>query len=240
MLRPHAPRTLTAIAALALSTAPLFAASDLQITEIYAGITGEDGTEDWFELTNVGDVAIDTGGLYYDDESADPTIGGELSSIVLQPGESAVFLIDANDDDVLDFEAVWGMGIAVGTTDDGGGLSQGGDAVFLFESGDAGAAVVDSVAFGSLEFDPPATGIADVDGMVVAAVLGVDGAFESNAFFNDNIGDANDMITIIGSPGSFGSAVIPLPAPVLLFLSALLPLGALRRRHQENAFDSRD
>ncbi|PHI20300.1 hypothetical protein CEQ90_08935 [Lewinellaceae bacterium SD302] len=50
---------------------------DLQVTEIFPGQTGSDLTEDWFEVTNVGDQAwisgVD-GDLYYDDESADPAV----------------------------------------------------------------------------------------------------------------------------------------------------------------------
>ena len=49
---------------------------DLQITEIWAGQTGDDLTEDWLEITNVGTAAWVFGvdpNLFYDDESADTT-----------------------------------------------------------------------------------------------------------------------------------------------------------------------
>ena len=114
------------------------AAAIFEITEAYIGVSGPDGTEDWFELTNVGDMSGSTGGLYYDDSSADPTEDSPLSAFTLAPGESAIFLIDVapvdETDKVNDFEAIWGTGITVGITGAAGALGGGGDAIYIFDS----------------------------------------------------------------------------------------------------------
>lgn len=216
--------------ALALfAPASLFAAGDLQITEIYAGLSGPDGTADWFELTNVGDMPISTGGLYYDDESADPAVDAPLDAFTLAPGESAVFLkvddpLDAPAE-IADFESVWGAGINVGIAAGGGGLSQGGDAVFIFDSNvlDVNTNVIDSVSYDSfggtatLEFTP--------GGASSSSVVGLNGAYESTAFANDSLGAAPDfLITLVGSPG----AVVPEPTAALL--AALAACGFVARR----------
>ncbi|QDT67528.1 hypothetical protein MalM25_04270 [Planctomycetes bacterium MalM25] len=204
--------------------ASLFAAGNLQITEVYAGITGEDGTPDWFELTNLGDMSISTGGLFYDDESADPAVNAPLDDFTLAPGESAIFLQDGEAADIALFESVWGAGINVGIAAGGGGLSQNGDAVFIFDSNvlDANTNIIDSVSFdgfggtATLEFTPAGVG--------TTSVVGVNGAYESNAFFNDNIGDAQNMITLVGSPG------FAVPEPTAALLAALAACGFAARR----------
>ena len=56
------------------------------------------------------------------------------------------------------------------------------------------------------------------------SVLGVNGAFASETFFNDNLGLPNNEATLVGSPG-----VVPAPgAAALLALGGLV--GARRRR----------
>src|SRR5262245_36792513 len=95
----------------ALTVQSASATAGLQITEVYFGLSGDDGTPDWFEITNYGDATGDTGTLYYDDESADPTVNGQLDSILLAPGASAVFLIEAGTGDIDTFASIWGSGI---------------------------------------------------------------------------------------------------------------------------------
>ncbi len=211
------------LALLALVGAVGTASADLLITEVYAGITGEDGTEDWFEVTWTGAGTFDTGILFYDDESADPTVNAPLDSFVLNTGESAVFLQDGDAAAITTFLDIWGPVANVGIAAGGGGLSQNGDGIFLFDGNLPGANVIASVAFDGSFANSGATIVFDAAGNASSAMLGVDGAYESAMFFNDNIGGDDNMISLIGSPG-----VIPAPGAV-----ALLGLGGLvagRRR----------
>jgi hypothetical protein len=207
--------------ALLLSSAAL-ADVDFQITEVYVGLSGEDGTEDWIEVTNMGDMAGDTGTLIYDDESFDPDAGGDLPSFTLEPGESAVFLVAAGDplgypDAISEFEGIWGAGMTIGATD-AGGLSQNGDIAVIMT---ADGTILDAVAFDDTVGGQLAT-IDSIGDTPMVSQLGVHGAYESNPFFNDNIGDPpNYMISLVGSPG-----LIPEPASLLLLAVA----GLIRRR----------
>ncbi|CAN0367324.1 unnamed protein product, partial [Ectocarpus sp. 4 AP-2014] len=113
------------------------AAFDLQVTEIWPGNEpGENLTSDWFEVTNLGDMAWTDadGSLYFDDDSADPEAADLISGVTsIAPGESVVF-IDA--DDTVEFESVWGStidGVQLGVYA-GSGMSQGGDGATLFVS----------------------------------------------------------------------------------------------------------
>ncbi len=201
------------------------ASANPQITEVWTGLSGEDGTADWFEITNFGPGSIDTGDYVWDDSS--PTFAGAsaIDSFILAPGESAVFLADTGAaDDVTyanaldEFLAIWGAVANVGYAD-GPGLGQGGDEVNLF---DAGGTIVDTVAYTS-SGDLATFDDSDGDGVAPLSVLGVNGAYESAAFFNDNLGLPNDSATLIGSPGI-------VPEPASLALAALGGLALLSRR----------
>lgn len=200
-----------------------------KITEVYAGISGPDGTADWFEVANLGSSVGDTGGLVFDDNSADPTIGGSLTSFTLSPGQSAVFLVNGAASDIADFELVWGSGINVGTTAGGGALG-GTDAVYLFDSNLATASVVDFVTFQGIADSETFAGSASYGTLDVLnnaiSQLNLGGAFLSNPFFNDNLGATTpgNNITLTGSPGA-----IPEPTTGLLGAFGLLAL-LLRRR----------
>jgi len=205
------------------------ASAQVQITEIYPGITGEDGTNFWFEVTNTSGANFDTGNLFWDDDSPNQLDGSALDSFVLAPGESAVFLIADDLTDVTDtvnfsntiteFESVWGSVVNVGITNGGGGLSQNGDSVNL--SFDGGLSFPISLVFGSGFANSGAT--IDSTGAPTDSVLGVNGAYQSNSFFNDNIGDVNNQYSLIGSPGT-------VPAPASVALLGLGGLAAARRR----------
>ncbi len=216
----------------ALGATSAMASADLAITEVYAGMSGEDGTIDWIEVTNMGTSAIDTASFWYDDESMSIDDGGQLDSIILNAGQSAIFLVSDNDeasDDatfssaITEFNTIWGYTGLIGLTNGGGNLSQNGDGAFLL-SGTAGSEVVEaSASFGSGFANMGAT-IDFTSGSAVLSALGVNGAFESNAFFNDNLGLPGDQATIIGSVGA-----IPTPGAMsLLALGGLV--GARRRR----------
>ncbi|MEZ6242753.1 MAG: hypothetical protein R3B57_06885 [Phycisphaerales bacterium] len=198
------------------------ASADLQITEAFVGLDGEDGTADWFEVTWTGVGTFDTGTLWYDDDSADFGSAVQLSSIILNSGDSAVFLIGGAGE-IATFASVWGAGGNIGLATGGAGLGQSGDAVTLFDGGgtlvDAVNTVGDHTLSGSMVF----TFQYDDAGVQSDSVLGVNGAYESNQFFNDNLGVAGDMISIVGSPAN-------LPTPGALALLGLGGLTATRRR----------
>ena len=222
-------RTLTTVftAALLAACGAALADADFRITEAYVGITGEDGTPDWIEVTNFGTMDGDTGLLWYDDESLSVAAGVQLPSFILSPGESAVFLVtgDVTATSIDDFIAIWGPVPNLGAAAGGGGLSQGGDVAGIL-LGDG--TVVDTLAFPALPVDSVAT-IVDPTGMGSLALAqdGVLGAYTSNPFFNDNLADAianGNLISLVGSPG-----VVPEPAAAVLVALAA-GLVAPRRR----------
>lgn len=221
-----------ALALAAIALAGTTASADLAITEVYIGMDGEDGTEDWIEVTNLGSTAIDTSSFYYDDESRSIADGGQLDSFLLGAGQSAIFLVSdddgANDDDtyssaIAEFNAIWNYAGFIGLTNGGGGLSQGGDEAVLMTGTAGNEVIVSSAAFGS-EFSNTGATIDYVSGSPVDSVLGVNGAYESNLFFNDNLGFPGDMTSLIGSVGT-----IPTPGSLALIMAGGL-VGARRRR----------
>jgi hypothetical protein len=106
---------------------------DLQITEIWPGnVVSPDSTEDWFEITNMGETAWTpaAGRLFYDDSSADPgtstAAAVELLGITeILPHETVIF-IEIADTGVQEFKDFWqprvGLTLKVGTFQ-GSGLS---------------------------------------------------------------------------------------------------------------------
>lgn len=216
--------TLLSCVLLAL-TSTAFGAAEFKITETYVGVSGPDGTPDWIEVTNFGDMDGDTGVLYYDDENPTAAGGVQLPSFTLSPLESAVFIVtgDAADTSIADFIAVWGSVPNLGYATGGGGLSQNGDVANILLVDDT---VVDSLAFGASDgvntWEDP-TGM----GPVVLSAVGVNGAYESNPFVNENIGfppGPGATISLVGSPGR-----IPEPTAVALLLAAA-GLFAARQR----------
>ena len=191
--------------------------TDARITEIWVGRSGPDGTQDWIEVTNTGDTAIDTGQLLYDDSNPMVMSGGILQSVNLGPGESAVFLLDAVADNQTDFPnagaeffAVWGMfdpaTMDLGVTGGGGGLGQGGDSANLLDP--TSGALIDSFDYGSAgtvnTLERTGEGFSDFR----ESVAGENGAYESELFNDEDTGmtavdDAGMPVILVGSPGIF-------------------------------------
>ena len=211
----------------------LFADADFQITELYFGLSGADGTNDWIEVTNFGTMAGDTATLFYDDESADIASAGNLDSFILNPGESAVFLIDDENSAIDEFNSIWSGVDNVGLTNGGGGLGQDDDAALLLDS--AGN-VIESVAYGTgldnFLLDTEASGTL-VFSTVQANLFGTpfsssltDGL--SAEFVNSNLNDvAPNLIRLAGSPG-----VSTIPEPSIGFALVGLAICAVSRRRK--------
>ncbi|HNO78085.1 MAG TPA: PEP-CTERM sorting domain-containing protein [Phycisphaerae bacterium] len=203
------------------------AAIDLQITEIWTGLSGEDGTADWIEVTNFGDTVADTGNYWFDDSGPSTASGGNLDSFLLGQGESAIFLLDTAPADNVnyataadEFVAIWGSVANLGQTNGGGNLGQGGDSANLLLGDET---VVDTLPYASSGDFPT---FEKVGGPVQLSVVGVNGAYESAQFFNDNIGPGPDfLVTMIGSPG-----VVPEPASILLLCSGAVCIMMRRRQ----------
>lgn len=219
------------VAAMMLLTSYANAAFDLRVTEIYFGQDDPDVTEDWFELTNLGDSAwieANHGILYYDDSSPDPAKADPLMGIdYILPGQSVIFVGDADNSGFLD---AWSNvpGVRVGTHD-GSGLGTGGDEVNLwlgdpmlsspFESAsypDAGALIgmgmIDDGATYDVFLGEFST-VGNAAGAVASAALGG----------GDGILPAT--VPAVGSPGS-----IPEPSAALLVISVIASVGAARSR----------
>lgn len=243
---------LALLAALSI-TATARAASNLQITEMWAGgVDGTEATSDWFELTNFGDMAATglNGTLFYDDDSQDPEKNDPLVNIdTIAPGESVIYLTSWEDnyltpgDAVAAFEAMWGSpagdltGVQIGWVVGGSGLSGGGDATAIFSGNTAGSPVVD------VEFYQPPAGtnanaasfIPDPIGSFVSfpslqSVAGVMGAYEGNLPAGDGILlDDNDiiigMVDVPNAVGSPGFATAPVPEPSTIFMITLSMAG---------------
>ena len=209
---------LATIVALSVSA---FAAANLQITEIYSGLSGDDGTADWFEITNYGDSAWDltASGLYYDDDSqawskADPITG--ITSIAA--GESVIVMVSGSASDIDTMRDLWNLSasIQVGIVDGAGIGNDATDGATLFDSLQT---ILDYA-----EYDWPTDGLLcrTIDFTVDPAAPttpGVNGAYHSDMFYNSVYGCD---ICLVGTPG-----FVPEPATM-----ALLGLGALvlRRR----------
>ena len=113
-------RTQSLIAVAAAMGLGSAAHANLIITEIWAGVTGPDHSADWFEVTNIGAETTDLSGVFYDDESADPTENSSLAGVSsIAAGESVIFLTSWEDDfasamDATDsFAAAWGLDSSV-------------------------------------------------------------------------------------------------------------------------------
>jgi MYXO-CTERM domain-containing protein len=199
------------------------AAFNLQITEMWMGVDGPDHTEDWFEITNFGDMAWDQsvdGDLWYDDESMDATDASILSGITsLAAGETAIVVLgDATG--ASDFFNFWNgdvdlSGTQIGWTD-GSGLGQGGDGVTIWAGDPTMSSPLDFASF------PDTAGFEGASWDVLLGAFSAAGNASGAVASSGLAGDAG--IPAIASPGS----IVPAPGAAALF--GLAGFAARRRR----------
>jgi VCBS repeat-containing protein len=167
---------------------------------------------DWFEVTNVGESAVNIAGWKMDDSSASFGSAVALNGITsIAPGESVIF-IETNDlaGRKAAFLSTWfganpAAGLQIGNYTGGGvGLGTGGDAVNLF---DGGGLLQAGITFGASPTGPIFATFNNAAGLNNAtistlSVIGVNGAFAA-------ANNANE----IGSPGTVGKLFISEVAP---------------------------
>jgi len=221
---------LAAIVALLTTDTTARAVFDLQLTEVYEGVSGDDITEDWVEITNFGTMdfvfGVD-GELYYDDSSMDPAEDEQVTGITdIGAGESVVIVLANSPTDVDDFVDAWGAsnltGVDVGYLigDDPGGLSQGGETLYFFDGNSAGANIVLSGSFvGSDNAGVPGSTWTGIGDLTEQSVDGVQGAFTAPV----GAGDFG-VIPLVGSPG------VAIPEPTSLALFGLSGIALLMHR----------
>ena len=111
----------------------------LRITEVMSS-SGTGGTQDWFELSNLGTNSVDITGWKMDDNSFSFASALSLSGVsTIAAGESVIFLETTGSanpsNDVVNFKAFWGgmTNRQVGTySGSGAGLSSTSDGVVVF------------------------------------------------------------------------------------------------------------
>ncbi len=219
------------LAAAIVAASSLVAKAQLAITEIYSAGSGN-GTyaADWFELTNFGPASVDITGWKMDDSSnAFATAFAFRGVTSIAPGQSVIFIESnsAGGDAAINtsFNNVW-IGTPTsslvignyGATGSGIGLSTGGDAVNIFNSG---GTFITGVTFGAATTGRTFDNFAAASSVSLLSTVGINGAFTS---FN---------VAEIGSPG-----FAPIPEPsTYAFIAGLAAFGtvALRRRFNRAA-----
>jgi hypothetical protein len=205
-------------------------AFDLQITEIWPGNEpGDDLTEDWFEVTNMGDmpwVASVDGDLWFDDDRFNAENADQMFGITtLAAGESAIFVDgeDGSGDNKTQWRQVWTSvldlpGYRLGSYA-GSGLSQEGDGVSIW-----------------VKFGMPVVGDLPVDTELYPNAVANGGqSFDVTLGEFSEVGNASGAVATevlndmdqpaIGSP----SPQVPEPGTSVLVLTCLVGLGCRRR-----------
>ncbi len=174
-------------------------AGQIRITEwMYDGAGGE-----FIELTNVGGSPVSMLGWRYDDDSADPLIGFDLSGFgTVQPGESVVLSEVAAEDFRNDWNLCGSVRILGGYTNNLGRADQ----INVF---DTDGALVDRLTYGDLVF-PGSIRTTGASGWVSAAGLGENDVF---AWTLSTVGDAEGSVAsslgAIASPARSTRATVP-------------------------------
>jgi hypothetical protein len=207
---------------------------DLRVTEIWPGnVVSPDSTEDWFELTNLGNaayVAQNHGNLYFDDSSASAAAAVRLLGITTIPAHTSVIFTEIADTGAQELKDFWeprlGQTLSVGTFQ-GSGLSLSGT------SGDA-------INIWLLPAPPTGSDPISFSASFPAGSNGASRDIQLNAFSTP--GNAANAIQVIraglppepttASPGRLAPATAAVPFPGWWLAPALAGLGAWRLRRR--------
>jgi len=184
-------------------------------------VSSDNRFEDWFELTNTGDAAVNLNGYYWDDNGPTGADGALFGDVSIAPGESIVVIRGSEEIDLVatEFREIYGLDSSVQViTEDSvtgpdlfSGLSSNGDEVALWDgdpnpSAGAGVNLIDIAEFPAApdEIEDPDNFGRSFDfssGDPVLSVVGENGAV---------LGSNGD----VGSPG-FAAVDFTDPAPGL-------------------------
>jgi len=186
----------------------------VRITEAMSS-SGTGGTADWFEVTNLGSVAVDITGWKVDDNSFAIANAVALNGITSIPAGKSVIFIEGADTDIPTFKAFWGSSIdniSVGSyTGSGVGLSSSADGIVLFDA--LGVEVttrlnfVAATAGKTFYWSYKADGTV-VDNGVVSSVGTINGTISNQVTIT-----STNVLGNIGSPGT--AIVLPLNASTI-------------------------
>lgn len=195
---PMCPRSLRIALAALLAAIVEDVHAQMRITEwAYA-------SDEFVEFTNVGGAAISMAGWHYDDDSANPASGVDLSAFgSVQPGESVILA----ESSAATFRSNWNLCSAIKVI---GGNTVGlgrNDQINLF---DAGGTLVDRLTYGDQNF-AGSIRTDDSSGWVSAAGLGVDNVMAwTRSSANDAEGSqaSSAAWTFFASPGRSKRAAV--------------------------------
>ena len=190
-----------------LFTLALPLSAQLRITEVMSSSAHSTSTAngDWFEITNTGTTAVNISGYSFDDSSPIPKRSGQIFPSYSIPAGASVIVLDESS--ATQFRALWDLAGTVKIFTSAEitsfpGLSDSGDSVFLFNSGNS---IVSEFTFGSAT---TGTSFARfTSGNSLPGGLSVNGLF--GAYRSD------DSSEDTGSPGTAALPPEPLP-PVFI------------------------
>ncbi len=197
--------------------------AQVRITEVMSGAGGTASTvgdKDWFELTNLGSVAVDITGWKVDDNSFDKTKAFVLNGVTSIPAGKSVIFIESSapTTDIPALKAFWGSSmdnVAVGSyTGSSISLSgTNGDGVILFDNNEA---EVTRLSFGAATTGSSFYWIYNASGVMTSTATGIVstvGTINGTISNQVTLTSANSLTVYnIGSPGT--AVVYPLGAGV--------------------------
>ncbi|MBD2418514.1 lamin tail domain-containing protein [Anabaena cylindrica FACHB-243] len=177
----------------------------IRITEYQDGGNGSE----FFEITNIGDTAIDLNGWSYDDDSR---IAGtvSLSAFGMVGAGESVIVTENNADN---FRNDWGLSSSVKVIGELTVNLGREDEINIFDNTNQ---LIDSLSYGDSTKFPGTSRANGVSAWTAAANLGTnDITTWTLSTVGDNLNSFNSLSGGIGNPGSYSSAAVPSPAVLL-------------------------